>query len=811
MDDEDEMKMLRQSRMYQQRGDWNQPPNSGRNDQMDESSEELNEDPPEDQAFSSVHAVSSTKKYDKKITKDFPDFNAPPKRQGASEADQLKKSKKDKKKKKRREEKSEFKRAGESDSSDSDNGLQSVQQKIPDTELIKMQRYVNHNQGIAFLDEEEDKDQEDVLLELSAQQKKQRLKAKLLGKEDAQVEEKATPNEFGKFKLGLNDKQKVKLFSQVKRKNVEVENQNLTKRHDIDIEEDEELIGPPIPKEILLAQETPQEDEAEVNRDQELEEAKVGQGAGSDADSNSMRRDEGEGYDDIDKILLEHNIPISHESILAGHSRGVVALDIDPSGNRMATGGLDEEVRLWDFQGMNRSMQSFKSFVPYEGYPLCSLSYSQSGNQFLCVTRAWQCKVYSRDGKQLKETLRGDMYIRDTFNTKGHVSSLTDGVWHPTHNNKFLTCSIDCTVRLWDIESKLMGVDQQLMQEKVTKALHYQSSRPTKVYCCRYSSDGRTKVAGCEDGTIKFWDENGPNYRPVSIFKEAHPENTEITSVLFYSDGQRLLSRAMDDTLKFWDLRYPNEPINVWSDILNFTSCTNIALSPDEKIIMTGDSVKKGMGNGCVHFFSSDSLEKICQIGVSEGNVVRCQWHSKINQIVTTSTDSNARIYFDTDMSNRGALNCIVKEPRKHQPDDMQYGNPILAPHALPQFKQTYTSATKRLQKEEEEKKEKAAKKYVFGSSSTYQQYVMKMINKNTQREEDPREALLKFKDIAEQEPFWVTPAYQKTQPNPIYNIESVQSEKHQYVEDSVAKICPKCGLKFCVCTNNPMQEQDDE
>jgi len=36
----------------------------------------------------------------------------------------------------------------------------------------------------------------------------------------------------------------------------------------------------------------------------------------------------------------------------------------------MATGGLDEEVKLWDFQGMNRSMRSFKTFIPNEGYPL---------------------------------------------------------------------------------------------------------------------------------------------------------------------------------------------------------------------------------------------------------------------------------------------------------------------------------------------------------------------------------------------------------------------------------------------------------
>lgn len=427
------------------------------------------------------------------------------------------------------------------------------------------------------------------------------------------------------------------------------------------------------------------------------------------------------------------------------------------------------------------------------------------------MTGAWQCKVYSRDGKQLKETIRGDMYIRDTFNTKGHVSCLTDGMWHPTDKNKFVTSSIDGTVRLWDIESKLVGVDQQLMQERVTKALHKNTSRPTKAFTVRYSPDGKTKVAGCEDGSLKLWDEKGPNYRPVSIFKDAHQENSEITSVVFYNDCQRMLSRAMDDTLKFWDWRFPNEPINVWSDLLNFTSCTNVSLSPDEKIIMTGDSVRKGMGNGCLHFFNTDTFEKICQIGVSDGNVVRSQWHSKINQIVTTSTDCNARIFFDTDMSTRGALNCIAKEPRKHQPDDIQFGNPILAPHALPQFKQNYTSATKKLKKEEEEKKENQKKQYVLGSSSTYQQYVMKMINKNTQRDEDPREALMKYKDISEKEGFWVTPAYQQTQPNPVYNYEAVQKDTHKYVEDSENQICPKCGLKFCVCKNNPMEGQEEE
>lgn len=39
------------------------------------------------------------------------------------------------------------------------------------------------------------------------------------------------------------------------------------------------------------------------------------------------------------------------------------------------------------------------------------------------------------------------MYIRDARNTKGHVSGLTAGCWHPTDRFTVLTASEDGTVR----------------------------------------------------------------------------------------------------------------------------------------------------------------------------------------------------------------------------------------------------------------------------------------------------------------------------------------------------------------------------
>jgi WD40 repeat protein len=44
-------------------------------------------------------------------------------------------------------------------------------------------------------------------------------------------------------------------------------------------------------------------------------------------------------------------------------------------------------------------------------------------------------------------------------NTKGHIAALTDGEWHPTNESIFMTTSLDCSIRLWDTESKLVGVD----------------------------------------------------------------------------------------------------------------------------------------------------------------------------------------------------------------------------------------------------------------------------------------------------------------------------------------------------------------
>jgi hypothetical protein len=54
-----------------------------------------------------------------------------------------------------------------------------------------------------------------------------------------------------------------------------------------------------------------------------------------------------------------------------------------------------------------------------------------AGDAFLVVSGSSQPKVYDRDGHELGELPKGDMYIRDATHTKGHQYRCCGGAWHP--------------------------------------------------------------------------------------------------------------------------------------------------------------------------------------------------------------------------------------------------------------------------------------------------------------------------------------------------------------------------------------------
>ncbi|KAM3376472.1 WD repeat-containing protein 70 [Capsicum galapagoense] len=554
-------------------------------------------------------------------------------------------------------------------------------------------------------------------------------------------------------------------------------------------DEEGEMIGPPRP---VVDAKTGYEDDEEgemIGPPRPAVDAK----AGEDEDGEMIgpprppRQDsEDEMEEEEEEEQNRYRIPLSNEIVLKGHTKVVSALTVDHSGSRVLSGSYDYTVRMYDFQGMNARLQSFRQLEPSEGHQVRSLSWSPTADRFLCVTGSAQAKIYDRDGLTLGEFVRGDMYIRDLKNTKGHISGLTCGEWHPKTKETILTSSEDGSLRLWDVND--FKSQKQVIKPKL--------ARPGRVpvTTCAWDREGKKIAGGVGDGSIQIWNlKPGWGSRPDIYVANAHSD--DITGVKFSSDGRILLSRSFDGSLKVWDLRQMKEPLKVFDDLPNNYAQTNIAFSPDELLFITGTSVEKdGTTGGMLSFFDRGKLELVSRVGISPTySVVQCAWHPRLNQIFATVGDKHeggTHILYDPTLSERGALVCVARAPRKKSVDDFQAEPVIHNPHALPLFRDQPSRKRQRERVLKDPLKSHKPELPITGpgfggrvgstKGSLLTQYLLKQggLIKETWMEEDPREAILKHADAAAKDPKFIAPAYADTQPEPLFAEPDAEDEE---------------------------------
>eukprot|EP00268_Persea_americana_P017700 TRINITY_DN1856_c2_g1_i1.p1 TRINITY_DN1856_c2_g1~~TRINITY_DN1856_c2_g1_i1.p1 ORF type:complete len:647 (-),score=131.98 TRINITY_DN1856_c2_g1_i1:834-2774(-) len=472
-----------------------------------------------------------------------------------------------------------------------------------------------------------------------------------------------------------------------------------------------------------------------------------------------------------------YRIPLSNEIVLKGHTKVVSTLAVDHSGSRVLSGSYDYTVRMYDFQGMNSKLASFRQLEPFEGHQVRSLSWSPTSDRFLCVTGSAQAKIYDRDGLTLGEFVKGDMYIRDLKNTKGHISGLTCGEWHPKTKETILTSSEDGSLRIWDVSD--FKSQKQVIKPKL--------ARPGRVAVttCAWDREGKCIAGGVGDGSIQIWTlKPGWGSRPDIHVEKGHED--DITALKFSSDGQILLSRSMDGTLKVWDLRQMKRAVQIFEELPTNYAQTNVAFSPDEQLILTGTSVEReGTSGGLLCFFDRKRLELISRVGISPTcSVVSCAWHPKLNQVFATVGDKKqggTHILYDPTLSERGALVCVARAPRKKSMDDFEAQPVIHNPHALPLFRDQPSRKRQREKILKDPLKSHKPDLPVTGpgfggrvgstKGSLLTQYLLKQggLIKETWMEEDPREAILKYADVAANDPKFIAPAYAETQPAPVF------------------------------------------
>ncbi|KAF6212163.1 hypothetical protein GE061_012684 [Apolygus lucorum] len=541
--------------------------------------------------------------------------------------------------------------------------------------------------------------------------------------------------------------------------------------------ERENEIGPPVPGSGGRGDKTSESDDESDNEIGPPVPRSVGQGTKmAESDDDSGGDDSEDESDDGEDFNLSGKLPLSRDISINHGTKAVVALTIDPSGTRLASGSVDYEVKFWDFAGMDTTLQSFRKMSPCGNNPIKVLDYSSTGDNVLVVSGMSQAKILDRDGHEVMECVKGDQYVSDMARTKGHVAPLNYGCWNPRIREEFLTTAGDGTCRIWDVKDPLKH--KSIIKCRAPNGL---KTNPT---CCVYSRDGNTIACACQDGSLQLWDHRKMFVAPSKSVKNAHQNGSDTSCVTFNYANTMIATRGGDDTLKLWDLKNFKTPLHVFSGLYSRYGTTNCMFSPNDSMIVTGLSVDRGEKGGKMVIFDVKKFQKVTEVEVSESHVVQTLWHPRLLQIFVGCGNGEVRAYFNESKIARGAQLCATKTRKKAKHVEVVAAQQIITPHALPMFRQ---DRPKLLRKKLEKERMDPVKSRrpdlpinsgqggrVAASGSTLSSYVIRNLglSKRVDDEQDPREAILRFAKDAEENPYWIAPAYKRTQPNTIFQTE---------------------------------------
>ncbi|MCJ1256771.1 hypothetical protein MMC24_004595 [Lignoscripta atroalba] len=490
---------------------------------------------------------------------------------------------------------------------------------------------------------------------------------------------------------------------------------------------------------------------------------------------------------------LEDEYPVSHELVLKTHDRTITTLTVDPSGSRLISGSTDCTIKFHDFASMTPStLRAFKSVDPTaskasassETHPVHHVEFNPlSPAQILVISATPQAKILSRDGETISEFNKGDMYLRDMHNTKGHVSEITTGTWHPTDKNLCVTAGTDSTLRIWDINMKYCQRDVIVHKSRVAGSAG--RTRMTAVAWGSPIQGGSSLLLGAAlDGSLVMYGGDGPYNRPSGEIRNAHKRDSWTGGIAISGDGRTVVTRGGDDTIKLWDTRKFKHVVSTVDHPSTSTqySTSNICFSPNSSTILTGSH------SGHLHVLNPATLKPELITPVTPGSpLITVLWHEKLNQIVTGSANAETHVLYNPKTSTRGAAMVMSKAPkRRHIDDDPTFttdmsqglsGDSIVAPNGLlsgtNQASASYAARHPTVGMTASGRSRDPRRPHIpmttpFAKSQPDELHIKNNIPLSSMRDEDPREALLKYAEKAEKDPMF-TNAWKHTQPKTLY------------------------------------------
>jgi len=384
---------------------------------------------------------------------------------------------------------------------------------------------------------------------------------------------------------------------------------------------------------------------------------------------------------------------------LKGHSGDVRCAAFSPDGARVATGGLDQTVRVWD-------VATGTTAVTFNGHagPVQSVSWDAGGTRIVTASadqtaKVWDAKTgaelltlrghtnqvtaaaFSPDGARVvtgaydktaeKTALVWDAKTgAEAINLRGHALGVTSVAFSPD-GTRIVTGGIDKTARVWDAKT---GAEVLILKNGHTGPLTAASfsprgdwiltagdrtarvwnaktgvevavlqGHPELVQSASFSPDGSRIVTGSFDRTARVWDrETGAEIRLLKGHTHA------ITAASFSPDGARVLTAGGNDaTAKLWDANGNPESLTLRGHLKSIQSA---AFSQDGARAVTG-----GFDDTARVWDTKTGVELLTLNGHAD-SVAAASFSPDGTRVVTGSGDKTARLWDATTGAHRLTL-----------------------------------------------------------------------------------------------------------------------------------------------------------
>lgn len=284
------------------------------------------------------------------------------------------------------------------------------------------------------------------------------------------------------------------------------------------------------------------------------------------------------------------------------NTQRINSVDFSVQGDTLISSSDDESIVIYDCQ---------------TGTPKRSLNSKKYGVDLIHYTHASNTAIHS--STKIDDTIRylslhDNKYIRYY---QGHEKKVVTLCMSPV-DDKFLSGSLDQTMRLWDL------------RHPVCLGLMHLPGRPV----ANFDPEGLIFAAGISSDTIKLYDlrsfEKGP-FSNFKIAKDLRDQNLEWTSLKFSPDGKNILVSTNGSMIKLIDA-FNGSTLHTFTGHSNFRNIPlEASFTPDSQFVICGSS------DGKIHIWNAEKGNKVAVLNSEHSDTIQSiQFNPKYMMFAST-------------------------------------------------------------------------------------------------------------------------------------------------------------------------------